>query len=110
MTLRELLHGLPSAHIHCAMTGNVVRTLVADGDYCDLKAGDGTEVAIRLDEPFTFEPWFMDRGSVLVRSCDAGVIKLCTEGDFIHLDDDAAFALMFDGNALRAHRLQGGAS
>lgn len=106
MTLRELLCGLPSAHIHCVVTGAVVRTLVADGDYCDLRAGDGSEVAIRLDEPLTFEPWFMDRGSILVKSCDAGVIKLCTEGDLLHLEDDAAFTILHDGHGLRAHRVQ----
>lgn len=76
-----------SATIRCMYTGATVRTLVVMGDYCDLRAGDGTEVALHLDETLTYQPWLMDRGSILIKSCDAGMIKLCTECDTIVYED-----------------------
>ena len=44
----------------------------------------------------------MDRGSVLVQSCDRGVIKLCTELDPVKLDDGSVRSLEFSGDVLRA--------
>lgn len=93
MTLRTLMNERLGATIHCAMTGAKVRTLAINGDYCDLRAGDGTEVAIHIDTPLTYEQWFMDRGSVLVKSCDDGVIKLCTECDLLRYDDGTEVAI-----------------
>lgn len=96
MTLRQLLNERLGARIYCLVRGAQVRTLVLNGDYVDLRAGDGTEVAIRADELLAYEPWFMDRGSVLVKSCDAGVIKLCTEGDRVVLEDGTETSVLWD--------------
>lgn len=98
MTLRQLLNERLSASIFCLVHGTQVRTLVLQGDYVNLRAGDGSEVAILADEPLTFEEWCMDRGSILVRSCDAGVIKLCTEGDKIVLEDGTETCILWDYN------------
>lgn len=101
MTLRQLLNERLAATVRCLVTGNQVRMLVLSGDYVDLRAGDGTEVAICADEPLVYEPWFMDRGSILIKSCDAGIIKLCTEGDRVVLDDDTETSVSWDGAELR---------
>ncbi len=105
-TIRTLMNERRGATIHCAMTGTQVRTLAITGDYCDLRAGDGTEVAIHIDTPLQYEQWFMDRGSVLVKSCDAGVIKLCTEFDLLRYDDGTEVAVdvgdMYTGPAYAA--------
>ena len=102
MTLRDLLGKSLSAQISCAMTGNVVRNLTLSGPYVDLRTADGSRVLIPADAQLVYEAWFMDRGSVLVQSCDHGVIKLCTELDPVKLDDGSVRALEFSGDVLRA--------
>ena len=102
MTLRDLLAKSLSAQIACAFTGQVVRHLTLAGPFVDLRAADGTRVLISADEPLVYESWFMDRGSVLVKSETRGVIKLCTEFDLVKLDDGSVCALEFSGAALRA--------
>lgn len=101
MTLRQLLNERLGAAIFCRIRGDQVRTLVLSGDYVDLRAADGNEVAICADEPLVYEAWFMDRGSVLVKSCDDGMIKLCTEGDRIVLEDGTETTVLWEGDALR---------
>jgi hypothetical protein len=117
MTLRELLNERSSAEISCAVTGRVVRNLTLAGDYVDLRTVDGTTVAILADETLVYEAsraeharregldrwisWFMDRGSVLVKSCDQGVIKLCTEFDLVALEDGVVCTLAFVNDALK---------
>jgi len=101
MTLRDLLAKSVSAQISCAFTGQVVRHLTLAGPIVDLRAADGTRVLISADEPLVYEAWFMDRGSVLVKSESHGVIKLCTEFDLVKLDDGSVCSLEFSG-ALRA--------
>lgn len=102
MTLRDLLGKSLSAQISCGMTGNVVRNLTLSGPYVDLRAADGSRALIPADAQLVYEAWFMDRGSVLVQSCDRGVIKLCTELDPVKLDDGSVRALEFEGDVLRA--------
>jgi hypothetical protein len=104
MTLRQLLNARLGATIHCLVRGTKVRTLALHGDYVDLRAGDGTEVAIHADELLAYEAWIMDRGSVLVKSCDAGTIKLCTEGDRIILDDGTETTVLWDDHTKSLRR------
>jgi len=96
MTLRQLLNERLDATIHCLVRGTQVRALALQGDYVDLRTADGNEIAIHADELLVYEPWFMDRGSVLVKSCDAGVIKLCTEGDRVVLEDGTETSVLWD--------------
>jgi hypothetical protein len=96
MTLRQLLNERFGATIYCLVRGTQVRSLALQGDYVDLRTADGAEVAILADEQLGYEPWFMDRGSIFVKSCNAGVIKLCTEGDRITLDDGTTTAVIWD--------------
>jgi hypothetical protein len=104
MTLRQLLNERLGASIHCLVTGNQVRTLALSGDYVDLRSGDGNEVAILADEPLVYEAWCMDRGSILVKSCDDGMIKLCTEGDRIVLEDGVETTVAWDDHTQRLWR------
>lgn len=104
MTLRQLLNERLGAAIHCLVRGTQVRTLALHGDYVDLRAGDGNEVAIHADETLVYESWFMDRGSILVKSCDAGVIKLCTEADRIVLDDGTETSVRWDDSTQSLRR------
>ena len=106
MTLRELLNERFGAQISCAATGRVVRNLALVGDYVDLRTADGSTVAILADETLIYEAWFMDRGSVLVKSCDDGVVKLCTEFDLVTLEDGVVCTLEFVGDALRRRSLK----
>jgi hypothetical protein len=101
MTLRDLLGKSLSAQISCAMTGDVVRHLTLSGSLVDLRAADGSRAVIDADATLVYEPWFMDRGSVLVKS-SRGVIKLCTELDTVKLDDGSVCALEFSDDTLRA--------
>jgi len=98
MTLRDLLGKSLSAQISCAMTGNVVRNLTLSGPFVYLRTADGVLVLIPADAKLVYEGWFMDRGSVLVQSCDRGVIKLCTEFDHVKLGDGSVCTLEFDGD------------
>jgi hypothetical protein len=104
MTLRQLLNERLGASIHCLVRGTKVRELALVGDLVDLRAADGAEVAISADEQLIYEPWCLDRGSILVKSYDAGVIKLCTEGDRIVLDDGTATAVLWDANTKSLRR------
>lgn len=104
MTLRQLLNERLGATIHCVVRGTKVRDLTLHGDYVDLRAADGAEVAIHADELLVYEPWVMDRGSILVKSCDAGVIKLCTEGDRIVLEDGVETSVLWDHSTVSLRR------
>lgn len=95
MTLRELFENR-SGRIRCLYKGHTVRTLVFQGDLVDIdtsiRAEDGTlldqgpTVGVSADTVLTFEPWTMDRGSVLFMYGKLEA-KLCTEGDYIDFDD-----------------------
>lgn len=104
MTLRQLLNERLGATIHCLISKTQVRALALHGDYVDLRTADGTEVAIHADETLVYEAWFMDRGSILVKSCDAGVIKLCTEGDRVLLEDGTETSVIWNGGNQQLRR------
>lgn len=74
------------------MTGKVVRQLALIGDTLELKAGTD-QCAITVDTELRYEPWFMDRGSVLAASLEYDTIKLCTEGGIIRFEDGTEVSL-----------------
>ncbi len=86
MTLREFMQGRRGAEVICAMTGQVVRQLAVVDNRVDLKAADGAEVGLALDEKVTYFERFMDRGD-FVLLYNGSLIKLCTEHDIVRFDD-----------------------
>ena len=92
LRVRDLFDGHDGAEIICVVTGKVVRQLALIGDTLELKAG-ADQCAIAVDTELRYEPWFMDRGSVLVASLECGTIKLCTEGDIIRFEDGTEVSL-----------------
>lgn len=81
MTIADLMGNNKSAEIRCAIKGSLVRVLVVEGDAVVVDALT-EEVTVPFDTELTYEPWFMDRGSILF----AGM-KLCTEGDRVIFED-----------------------
>lgn len=81
MTIRHLMNGASSVEIVCRIKGTVVRRLTSDGN--DVIVDAITEqVTVPLDTRIVYEPWFMDRGSLLFNG-----MKLCTEGDIVRFPD-----------------------
>jgi hypothetical protein len=91
------MHGHKSATIHCAGTGNKVRTLTTVGklngiDMVEILAADGTKIEVPLDNPITYEPWTFDRGS-LIFEYETGNLKICTELDTITFPNGERFSV-----------------
>lgn len=83
-TIRDLLDGATRAEIVNLCGGNVVRVLRTLDEYVAIDAG-GDSVTVPLDTVLIYEPWLMDRGSVLFDS-PRGRLKLCTELDILRVD------------------------
>ena len=86
----DVMGGYDSAEIICAMKGTVVRTLtkVTDGERpfnttIHMACPNGDAVDVEPETPLVYEPWFMDRGSILFN----GSLKLCTELDRVRYPD-----------------------
>lgn len=87
-TFRSLLNGNHRAEIVCPFKKKVVRKLATF--FNDMVAIDGLEgpvALVSLDTPISYEPWFMDRGSLLFNDPKLGTLKLCTESDLIRYPD-----------------------
>jgi len=80
-TLKELMAGNDYAEILCLYKGEVVRKLTVNGDTLHVDALTES-VDLPLDTPVIHDPWFMDRGNMLVNG-----LKLCTEADKIRYPD-----------------------
>lgn len=89
-TLRDLMGGHKYAEIVCPVKNIVVRRIVVVDDTADVDFTDGTKLGIKLDAELSYQPWFWDRGSVLVDQAEHGRIKLCTEADRIDWDDGSS--------------------
>jgi len=85
-TIKDFLYGQTHGEIRCLYKKVPVRWLTLDGDGVIIQAADGANVRVSVTEPVLYEPWFGDRGSLLVNS-EFGLIKLCTEGDVFHFPD-----------------------
>lgn len=86
MTFADLLRGYVSAEILSFRNGTVVRRLIVKGDVVTVDAITQA-VDVPLTTPITYEPWFMDRGSMLFGQ----YYKLCTETDTIRFPDGQTF-------------------
>lgn len=82
MTIRNLMNGHTSAEIICLFRQVVVRRLTCVDDDVIVDALTD-KVTVPLDTQLVYEPWFIDRGSILFN----GDMKLCTEGDLIRFPD-----------------------
>jgi hypothetical protein len=87
LTLRKIMGGHRTAEILCLYKKRVVRELIAGDDSVDIHFMEGTVVGLPLDTLLHYEPWDMDRGSILIPGTEHGDIKLCTEFDIIRFDD-----------------------
>ncbi|MCR9292045.1 MAG: hypothetical protein NXI32_04950 [bacterium] len=71
----------------------IVRTLtkLEDGQVY-LLAGDGTKMILEGDTPIRFQPWVMDRGSLLFE-VGGHELKICTESDILRTEDGRYFSI-----------------
>lgn len=83
---KNLMGSNRHANIVCLYKGTVVRRLSVVGDSIEIDAITET-VKVPLDTEITYEPWFMDRGSLLFALPSGRVGKLCTEGDMVYFGD-----------------------
>ena len=73
---------------------HVVRKLRVKGNNVELDCcdGNGFNLTIPINTEITYEPWFMDRGSMLFRANNLpplcyGTAKICTEADIVQFPD-----------------------
>ena len=85
-TFRDLMDGASYAEI-INSRGDVVRKLSLTEGGNVLVDALTVKVVVEIDAPLYYEPWFMDRGSLLFSAPSIGQAKLCTEGDIIRYDD-----------------------
>jgi hypothetical protein len=87
-TFADLMGKHQSAEILCMMREVVVRRLKVEGDRVIIDAMQPPIVSVPLTETILYEPWFMDRGSLLFRCREiGGKGKICTELDIIRYPD-----------------------
>lgn len=87
-TLRDIMAGHQTAEILNLFNGQVVRRLTVKGDVVGIDFLTET-VDFPLDTAVLYQPWTMDRGSMLIE-CSLtpdGYAKLCTELDPIRFPD-----------------------
>jgi hypothetical protein len=82
----DVMNGHQTATIKCLYTDQVVRKLKVEGDNLVIDAMTET-VTVPLDTPLIYEPWFMDRGSILF-NLDGRPAKFCGEADKICFDNE----------------------
>jgi hypothetical protein len=95
-TFADLMHGQKKAEIYCLMTGDLVRKLTVAGVEVEIEPVSGPRITVQLKTEITFEPWFMDRGSLLFQYCEEDESKkgkICTELDIIRFPDGSEFTI-----------------
>ena len=85
-TFADLMAGHETAEILCAVHGEVVRRLRVAGGHVEVTPLEGPSITVPSWTPITYEPWFMDRGSMLFQA-EGGQAKICTEGDLVRFPD-----------------------
>ncbi len=94
--LGDFLGAKDSATIACLYTGKVVRILTKrpDGNII-LDPTEGESLVLSSDTDLIFEPWVMDRGSILFRCPQFGetLLKLCGEEDTLSFPDGTKHAI-----------------
>jgi hypothetical protein len=86
----DLLNGHTSAELRCLYTGSLVRKFVlSDSGDIFLDPTEGPGLYVPASTPVYYEPWVMDRGSILFRHKQYGdtLLKLCGKGDPIRFED-----------------------
>ena len=86
MKIRDILKGAREAFVVCPSKGETVRHITVVGDDAHILAGNDA-IKVSLDTVLKYEPWFMDRGSILFEHPDLGTLKFCTELDILRLPD-----------------------
>jgi hypothetical protein len=94
-TVGEVLGKYNSCELKCPMRGTVVRKLtrLTDGIEIDYFSG---KVVVPAHTPLIFEPWVMDRGSMLFDLPDMPRAKFCTEFDVIVYPDGTSVPVEHD--------------
>lgn len=93
--LSDVVHHRDTA-IKCPLKGIVVRRLhfLTTGEV-EIDACDGSPpLRFPISTPVRYEPWFMDRGSLLFPGPDGRDLKLCTEFDVLVYEDGREFRLV----------------
>jgi hypothetical protein len=95
-TFADLMAGRRRAEIYCLYTQKLVRILtLVDGQvHVDFTNGESTDIP--LETPIWYEPWFMDRGSMLFSCRESAQAKICTEADVIRFPDGVEDRVMPD--------------
>lgn len=86
-TFADLMAGHESAEIYCLYNKDLVRHLKVVGERVEVMPMEGDPVSVLLDTPIVYEPWFMDRGSLLFSCRESKQAKICTEADLIRFPD-----------------------
>lgn len=78
-----------TAEIRCLYSGQTVRRLTRGQGWTVVDAMSGPVLIVPDSTPIAYEPWLMDRGSLLFRhgSMEGQNLKLCGEGDSIVFGD-----------------------
>lgn len=86
-TLATLMQGHATAEVVCPIKGTVVRRLTVVGDQLEIDAITAA-ITLPLSATVYYEPWTMDRGSMLLEQPVGDIsVKLCTEFDIIRFPD-----------------------
>ncbi len=93
-TFADLMGKHQTAEIFCGVRGELVRRLKVEGDRVVIDAMQPPIVSVPLRAQITYQPWFMDRGSLLFTCKELnGKGKICTEGDTIRYPDGTEYTI-----------------
>src|SRR5208283_4071371 len=94
-TFADLMNGEPYAEIIDLVGGTVVRRLSVAAGKVQIDCFAPPVVCVDLNTPIIYEPWRMDRGSLLF-SCAVfpdGTAKICTEFDVIRFRNGTEYKI-----------------
>ena len=86
---RDLMGDAKVASIKNLLDGEVVRKLMVEGENVVVDALID-KVVVPLDTVVIYDPWFMDRGSLLFAMPGGELGKICTERDVLVRDNSMA--------------------
>ena len=99
-TLGDLLGSCNTTQIRCLYKDTVVRTLHRRGANVVIESEGHPSLTMPLATPLFYEPWCMDRGSILFEVEDealGGVAKICTELDIVVFPNGSRFSIQVNG-------------
>jgi hypothetical protein len=83
---QDLMNGQTKAKIICPIKQQVVITLTRQGDNVNLDSPP-ENITIPLNTEIRYEPWMMDRGSLLFKH-QGKILKIATEFDIIEFENE----------------------